>query len=101
MSDNLSVFLAKSKVKASDLEHKRKLAFNIDKYAQTVVKGKQQYADLDLARKRAKNVKWKAIENLDKHLEMFETNFTARGGKVIWAEDANEALEGILKICKS
>jgi len=101
MSDNLSVFLAKSKVKASDLEHKRKLAFNIDKYAQTVVKGKQQYADLDLARKRAKNIKWKAIENLDKHLEMFETNFTARGGKVIWAEDANEALEEILKICKS
>lgn len=101
MSDNLSVFLAKSKVKAADLEHKRKLAFNIDKYAQTVVKGKQQYADLDLARKRAKNVKWKAIENLDKHLEMFETNFTARGGKVIWAEDANEALEEILKICKS
>lgn len=101
MSDNLSVFLAKSKVKAADLEHKRKLAFNIDKYAQTVVKGKQQYADLDLARKRAKNIKWKAIENLDKHLEMFETNFTARGGKVIWAEDANEALEEILKICKS
>lgn len=101
MSDNLSVFLAKSKVKAADLEHKRKLAFNIDKYAQTVVKGKQQYSDLDLARKRAKNVKWKAIENLDKHLEMFETNFTARGGKVIWAEDANEALEEILKICKS
>src|SRR5690606_20761282 len=71
------------------------------KYAATVVKGKQQYSDLDLARKRAKNVKWKAIEKLDKHLEMFETNFMARGGKVIWAEDANEALEAILNICKS
>lgn len=101
MSDNLSIFLAKSKVKASDLEHKRKLSFNIDKYAATVVKGKQQYVDLDLARKRAKNIKWKAIENLDKHLEQFETNFTARGGKVIWAENAEEALDAVLKICKS
>ena len=100
MGEQLATFLAKSKVKAADLEHKRKLAFNIDKYAATVVKGKQQYADLDLARKRAKNIKWRTMENLDKHLEQFETNFTKRGGKVIWAENAQEALEAILKICQ-
>lgn len=100
MSDNVATFLAKSKVKAGDLEHKRKLSFNIDKYNETVVKGKQQYASLDLARERAKNIKWKAIENLDKYLEQFEENFTSRGGKVIWAQDANEALDAILEICK-
>jgi L-lactate dehydrogenase complex protein LldF len=101
MSENLSVFLAKSKVKASDLEHKRKLSFNIQKYADTVVKGKQQFADLDLARKKAKNTKWKAIENLDKHLEQFESNFTARGGKVIWAENKEDALQAVLEICQA
>lgn len=101
MNDIQSTFLAKSKVKAADLEHKRKLAFNIDKYSETVVKGKMQYADLNLARMRAKNAKWKVIENLDKNLEQFETNFTARGGKVIWAEDAQEALDAVLEICKS
>lgn len=101
MSDNISVFLAKSKVKAGDLEHKRKLAFNIQKYADTVVKGKQQFDDLDTARKKAKNIKWKAIENLDKHLELFEQNFTARGGKVIWAETAEDALEAVLDICRN
>lgn len=101
MSDNLSTFLAKSAVKAADLEHKRKLSFNIDKYAATVVKGKEQYQDLDLARKRAKNVKWKAIENLDKNLELFETNFIKKGGKVIWAETAQEAVEAVVKICQS
>lgn len=101
MGSNVDTFLAKSKVKAADLEHKRKLAFNIDKYAETVVKGKKQYADLNLARMRAKNVKWKTIENLDKYLEQFETNFTARGGKVIWAENADEALNAVLEICKS
>lgn len=100
MNENLSVFLAKSEVKAHDLEHKRKLAFNIRKYADTVVKGKQQFNDLDLARRKAKNVKWKVMENLDKYLEQFEKNFTARGGKVIWAETAEDALEAVLQICK-
>lgn len=101
MTDNQTTFLAKSEVKANDLEHKRKLAFNIQKYADTVVKGKQQFSNLDLARRRAKNVKWDAIENLDKYLIEFEKNFTARGGKVIWAEDAKEALEAVLQICQA
>lgn len=101
MSDHLSVFLAKSQVKAGDLEHKRKISFNIDKYDAAVVKGKQQFANLELARQKAKNVKWKAIENLDKHLEDFEKNFTARGGRVIWAETAEDAQDAILSICKA
>jgi L-lactate dehydrogenase complex protein LldF len=99
-SDKQSVFLAKSAVKAQDLEHKRKLAFNIQKYAESVVKGKQQFADLELARRKAKNVKWKAMEHLDRYLEQFEQAFTARGGKVIWAENAQEANEAVLAICQ-
>ena len=95
-----SVFLAKSEVKAHDLEHKRKLAFNIHKYADSVVKGKQQFADLELARRKAKNVKWRALENLDQYLQQFEQVFTARGGKVIWAENADEANEAVLAICR-
>lgn len=101
MTENQSVFLAKSGIKAHDLEHKRKISFNIQKYNDAVVKGKQQFANLDLARRKAKNVKWKTIENLDKYLETFEKNFTARGGKVIWAEDADEALQAVLQICES
>jgi L-lactate dehydrogenase complex protein LldF len=93
-------FLAKSAVKAEDLEHKRKLAFNIGKYAETVVKGKQQFSDLDTARRMAKNVKWAAIENLPDHLESFEKAFTARGGKVLWAQTAEEANNYVLQICR-
>ncbi len=97
---SLSVFLAKSEVKAHDLEHKRKIQFNIDKYTAAVVHGKEQFANLELARKKAKNVKWEAIEKLDSYLEAFEKNFTARGGKVIWAENAEEALQAVLEICE-
>lgn len=100
MSDNRETFLAKSEVKTSDLEHKRKVAFNIGKYNAAVVNGKQQFADLELARRKAKNAKWRAIEHLDQYLEQFEQQFTARGGKVIWAENAAEALDAVLAICK-
>ena len=95
-----SAFLAKSEVKAHDLEHKRKLAFNIGKYQDSVVKGKLQFSDLELARMKAKNVKWRALEKLDMQLEQFEKAFTARGGKVIWAETAQEANEAVLAICR-
>src|SRR5690606_32401558 len=44
--------------------------------------------------------KWKAIETLDTHLENFEAQITGRGAKVIWCEDAQQAIDAIVKICK-
>ncbi|HRE50593.1 MAG TPA: LutB/LldF family L-lactate oxidation iron-sulfur protein [Flavitalea sp.] len=100
MNEHLSSFLAKSAIKATDLEHRRKIAFNVSMHNAAVPKGKQQFVNVDLARERAKNAKWRAIESLDQRLEEFESCFTARGGKVIWAETAEDALEEILAICK-
>jgi L-lactate dehydrogenase complex protein LldF len=100
MSEVLNTFIAKSTIKAGDLEHRRKINFNIGKYNQAVVQGKKQFEQLDKARERAKNIKWKAIESLDLQLETFEREFSARGGKVIWAEDAAQAIEAITQICK-
>jgi L-lactate dehydrogenase complex protein LldF len=96
-----SSFLAKSTIKASDLEHRRKINFNIGKYNATVPIGKQQFAQLPTARERAKDLKWKAIENLDQSLLDFESNITKRGAKVVWAETTQQALDEILRICQS
>jgi L-lactate dehydrogenase complex protein LldF len=100
MTETADSFLAKSTVKSGDIDHRRKINFNIGKYNAVVPVGKQQFDDIDLARERAKNIKWKAIENLDTQLEDFESAFSKRGGKVIWAEDAKQALDEILTICK-
>jgi L-lactate dehydrogenase complex protein LldF len=99
MTDTAASFIAKSTVKAADLDHRRKINFNIGRYNAVVPAGKQQFEDIDLARERAKNIKWRAIETLDQQLEDFEAAFSRRGGKVIWAEDADEALDAILTIC--
>lgn len=99
MTESAGSFLAKSTIKAADLEHRRKINFNIGRYNATVPQGKQQFSDLDLARERAKNIKWRAIETLDQQLEEFELNFSKRGGKVIWAENSEHAIKEILAIC--
>jgi L-lactate dehydrogenase complex protein LldF len=100
-SGNPSSFMAKSTIKAADLEHRRTINFNISRYNATVPLGKRQFTDVHLARERAKNIKWRALEHLDERLEEFEANLTKRGGKVIWAEDAQQALDEILAICKA
>src|SRR5690349_18467490 len=100
MSETASSFIAKSTIKAGDLEHRRTVNFNISKYNAAVPLGKQQFSDLHAAREKAKNLKWRALESLDKYLEDFESNIIKRGAKVIWAENAQQALDEILKICQ-
>ncbi|ACU58430.1 LutB/LldF family L-lactate oxidation iron-sulfur protein [Chitinophaga pinensis] len=101
MHQNASTFLENSEKKATNLVHRQTINFNIGKYNTAVKAGKQQFADLTTARERAKNIKWRALEHLDKHLEEFESNFTRRGGKVIWAENTQQVLEEILAICEA
>jgi L-lactate dehydrogenase complex protein LldF len=100
MSESASSFIAKSQLKARDLEHRKKINFNIGKYNATVPVGKQQFSDVLLAREKAKQTKWKAIEHLDKYLEQFEIETSKRGTKVLWAETAEQALEHVGRICK-
>jgi L-lactate dehydrogenase complex protein LldF len=100
MSGQSNTFIAKSTIKAADREHRRKINFNISRYNAVVPTGKQQFTNLDLAREKAKNIKWRAIETLDKLLEAFEVNSAKRGVKLLWAETADEALAEILNICK-
>ncbi|HPH84263.1 MAG TPA: LutB/LldF family L-lactate oxidation iron-sulfur protein [Ferruginibacter sp.] len=99
MSDTVQSFMTNSGQKAADLEHRRKINFNIGRYNAVVPQGKQQFDNVSLARERAKNIKWRAIETLDQQLEEFERQFSKRGGKVLWAENAQQAIDEIIKIC--
>ena len=93
-------FLTDSSRKASDLEHRRKINHSLLQSDNAFRKGIVQFSDLDSARNVAKNIKWEVVEHLDKYLLEFEKNFTERGGKVIWAETPQQALDAVLHICK-
>jgi L-lactate dehydrogenase complex protein LldF len=96
----VDTFQEKSELKAADLDHRKKINFNISKYNAVVPQGKSQFSNVDLAREKAKNLKWRVMEKLDRYLEQFEDNFTRNGGKVIWAENTEQAQQAILKICQ-
>ncbi len=100
MSEVYHKFIKDSEKKAFDLEHRNKINYNISKYDAAVARGKQQYKDLDLARKRAQVIKHKVVNNLEKYLIEFAANFETRGGKIIWAQDTKEAVDEILKLMK-
>ncbi len=57
-----------------------------------------QYANINLAKKRAGAIKHRVLNNLDKYLVEFEANFTKRGGKVIWALNSQQAVDEIYTI---
>ncbi len=88
-------FLNASETKAFDRAHRRTIRFNIGKYDAAVTQGLTYYSDHELARTRAAYIKANALANLDKYLIEWERNFTARGGRVIWAATAEDALREI------
>ncbi len=91
-------FLEKSDEKAFDLQHRETINYNIGKYNAAVERGLSKFENLEASKKKAHVVKWRVMENLDKFLPEFESNFQRRGGKVIWANDAAEAQQEILQI---
>lgn len=94
-------FLLDAEKKAFDREHRRKIRFNIGKYDAAVSAGMNHYANHELARSRGAYLKATVLEKLDEYLLQFEAQFTARGGRVIWARDADEALAEIGKLVKA
>ena len=98
MGSTAEEFLVASEEKAFDLGHRRIINYNIGKYDAAVDKGLSRIINLENAKKKGHVIKWRVMENLDKILPEFEANFQKRGGKVIWANDAEEANREILNI---
>lgn len=100
MSTTAEKFLVKSDEKAFDMPHRKTINHNIGKYNIAVERGLSKFVNLETSKKKAHVIKWRVMENLDKFLPEFESNFQKRGGKVIWANDVEEAQKEILNIIK-
>ena len=98
MINTAEEFLVKADEKAFDLPHRKTINHNIGKYNVAVERGLSKFENLEASKKKAHVVKWRVMENLDKFLPEFEANFQKRGGKVIWANDIEEAQKEILNI---
>ncbi|MFZ4100716.1 MAG: LutB/LldF family L-lactate oxidation iron-sulfur protein [Sphingobacterium thalpophilum] len=100
MSSLATDFVHTSDTKAFDLDHRRIINYNIGKYHIAVERGLSKLANLENSKRKAHTIKWRVMENLDKLLPEFESNFQKKGGKVIWANDIEEAQNEILQIIR-
>lgn len=98
MNDKGVVFNQNAKRIALDDEHYKKMMSRYDAFKQIVENKAGYYSDLDLEKQRASNIRTKAFKKLDKLLVDFDTNFTDNGGKLFWANDADDAKQMILSI---
>jgi L-lactate dehydrogenase complex protein LldF len=98
MMNTAEEFVEKAEEKVFDLSHRKTINHNIGKYDAAVERGLLKFENLEQSKKKAHVIKWRVMENLDKFLPEFEANFQKRGGKVIWANDVEEAQREILNI---
>lgn len=73
---------------------------NIASYQAKVSEGKCRYVNWAEARARAAARKQQVLAHWDRYLEQFESHVVAQGGRVHWAETAEDACEIVLTIAR-
>lgn len=58
------------------------------------------FSNPSLARKRASYIREITVSNLEKHLKDFETNFTKKGGHVIWTATYDDVQNEIIRLAE-
>lgn len=100
MTKTAEKFVEVSSQKSLDIPQREAINFKTSVYKNAVQQSLLRLDNLDYAKNKAHSIKWKAVENLDKLLPEFESNFQKKGGKVIWANSATEANQEVLNILK-
>ena len=91
-------FHRQARDKAENLAHRKTVRWAIDTYDAAVARGKSRFADFEAARQRCYEIKWEAVNHLDRYLEEFEANVLKRGGHVYWAVDSEQARNYVLEL---
>jgi L-lactate dehydrogenase complex protein LldF len=91
MSTAAQEFLRAAAIRSADLGHRRTIRQAIDHYNQAIERTRPRFADWEAARHRCQEIKWEAVNHLDRYLEEFEGHVRERSGHVFWAETSAEA----------
>jgi L-lactate dehydrogenase complex protein LldF len=94
-------FLRSAAVKSADLTHRQLIRRAIDSYNAAVEHGRSRFLDWEAARLKCQEIKWEAVNNLDRYLLEFEQRVKDRGGHVFWAENSEEACRYIADLAVS
>ena len=98
MTEKGTVFNQNVKQIAFDDEHRKRMMTRYEAFTHLAEDCANQYANIELEKSRAYNIRNKAFKNYDKLLVDFETNVINNGGTVKWVRDADEAKQMIYNI---
>jgi L-lactate dehydrogenase complex protein LldF len=91
MSTAAEQFLRSAARKSTDLVHRQTIRRAVDQHSTVVQRGQSRFLDWEAARQRSHEIKWEAVNHLDRYLLEFEEKVKQRGGHVFWAETAEDA----------
>jgi L-lactate dehydrogenase complex protein LldF len=77
--------------KSAELTPRQTIRRSVGHYNAAVQRGRARFLDWEAARQKCYEIKWEALNHLDKYLLEFERRVEARGGRVFWAETAEDA----------
>src|ERR1700731_4732010 len=101
MLSSLAVKFKNSSAKfTADLDHRAKIRTALKSYEKARNGTQAQYQDWQSARTAASAIKWEAINHLDTYLVEFTDKLTARGTKVFWASNGQEARDYVIALAK-
>lgn len=83
-----------------DLDHRARISDAMHGYEKKRDDYKSRFHSWQHARDEASDIKWEAINHLDKYLTEFTEKIEARGAKVFWASNGAQAAERIVEIVR-
>ena len=100
MKTPASEFSESARRYTADLDHRQFIQKALAGYYVKRDEYKNRFQSWSGARDLASEIKWEAINHLDRYLEEFAAKIEARGVKVFWAENAQEARDYIVKVAR-
>ena len=84
----------------ADLTHRAFIRKGLTGYEAKRDENKARFQSWETARQAAAEIKYEVINHLDRYLEQFVKNLEARGVKVFWASNAQEARDYIAQVAR-
>lgn len=97
----LQSFHQRARALTRDLQHRARIQKALSRYYTQRDKMCFHFADWQSARIAAADIKYEAINRMDKYLVEFTDRIAARGAKIFWASDGREACNYIAGVARA
>jgi len=100
MSTHAKEFNIAARYYTADLQHRGRIQSALADYYVKRDESRNRFQSWSSARNAAAEIKWEAVNHLDRYLDEFASKLEARGAKVFWAPSAKAACDYIIDVAR-